>query len=127
MLQERAWSNLGGLEKIGPRKAANMLKRELNTDPDRSFKFVVVVSIFLFPIFLIGAVGSEMPEYKQSQAVVQSHMRVLSDSQVSVHGSRSQWTFSAVPGMHYRQLLQSYSSGRGCSEIIGPSRTIVRM
>ena len=36
MLQERAWSNVGGLEKIGPRKAANMLKRELNTDPDRS-------------------------------------------------------------------------------------------
>ena len=125
MLQERAWSNLGGLEKIGPRKAANMLKRELNADPDRSFKFVVAVSIFLFPIFLIGAVGSEMPEYKQSQAAVQSHMRVL--SQVSVHGSRSQWTFSAVPGMHYRQLLQSYSSGRGCSEITEPSRTIVLM
>ena len=57
MLQERAWSNLGGLEKIGPRKAANMLKRELNTDPDRSYKFVVAGSIFLFTIFLIGAVG----------------------------------------------------------------------
>ena len=125
MLQERAWSNLGGLEKIGPRKAANMLKRELNTDPDRSYKFVVAGSVFLFTTFLIGAVGSEMPEYKQSQAAAQSHMRVL--SQVSVHGSRSQWTFSAVPGMHYRQQLQSYSSGRGCSEIIGPSRTIVRM
>ena len=47
MLQERAWSNVGGLEKIGPRKAANMLKRELNTDPDRSDKVVD----YSFPLF----------------------------------------------------------------------------